>query len=305
LPWPDRGAIDQDRYVSVWRTHHGRGSVNLITARGCPYRCNWCSHAVFGFSHRRRSVADVADEVQHIVERYRPDQLWYADDVFTIHHRWLFGFRDELSRRGLRLPFETISRADRLMSDDVLRALADLGCYRIWIGSESGSQRILDAMERGVTVEQVQWATKAAQRHGIEVGMFLMWGYDGETPEDIEATVAHVVAAQPDVFLTTLSYPIKNTGYYDKVADRVSLDRPWAEATDRDHQIAGRRDRAYYRLADRWLKGEAAAARAAAIDPAAADRHRADAAEARALLLAQSRVALDQQASVADQTGRP
>ena len=156
------------------------------------------------------------------------------------------------------------------------------GCYRIWIGSESGSQRILDAMERGVTVEQVQWATKAAQRHGIEVGMFLMWGYEGETLEDIEATVAHVVAAQPDVFLTTLAYPIKNTGYYDKVADRVTLDRPWAEATDRDHQIAGRRDRGYYRHADRWLKGEAAAARAAAIDPAAADRHRADAAEARA-----------------------
>ncbi len=121
-----------------------------------------------------------------------------------------------------------------MMRDDVLRTLAELGCYRIWIGSESGSQRILDAMERGVTVEQVQWATKAAQRHGIEVGMFLMWGYDGETLDDIEATVEHVVAAQPDVFLTTLAYPIKNTGYYDKVADRVSLDRPWAEATDRD-----------------------------------------------------------------------
>jgi len=288
LPWPDRDAIDLDRYVEVWRTHHGSGSVNLITARGCPYRCNWCSHAVFGFSHRRRSVRDVADEVQHLVERYRPDQLWYADDVFTIHHRWLFQLRDELARRGLRVPFETISRADRLMSDEVLEALADLGCYRIWIGSESGSQRILDAMQRGVTVEQVQWATHAAQRHGIEVGMFLMWGYDGETVEDIAATVDHVLLARPDVFLTTVSYPIMNTGYFEKVAGRVTLPGSWAEATDRDYQIEGRRDREYYRTADRWLKGEAIAARLAVSDPAAAARHREDAAEARAWLFANS-----------------
>jgi len=176
LPWPDREQIDQARYVDVWRTHHGMGSVNLITARGCPYKCRWCSHAVFGFTHRRRSVADVAGELERIRDRWQPDQVWYADDVFTINHRWLFEYSAELKRRGLRLPFETISRADRMMRDEVLETLAELGCYRIWIGSESGSQRILDAMERGVTAEQVQWATHAAQRHGIQVGMFLMWG---------------------------------------------------------------------------------------------------------------------------------
>ena len=258
LPWPDRERIDQRRYIEVWREHHGMGSVNLITARGCPYKCRWCSHAVFGFTHRRRSHRDVADEVEHIRDRYRPDQVWYADDVFTINHRWLFDYAAELKRRGLQLPFETISRADRMMRDEVLATLAEMGCYRVWIGSESGSQRILDAMERGVTAEQVRWATQAAQRHGIQVGMFLMWGYEGETLEDIEATVEHVKQAHPDVFFTTVAYPIKDTAYYDAVTDRIVSPLPWEEATDRHYQIRGRHSRAYYRQADRWLRGEVA-----------------------------------------------
>lgn len=285
LPFPDREAIDQDRYVEVWRTHHGMGSVNLITARGCPYKCEWCSHSTFGFSHRRRRPKHCADEVAEILERYRPEQLWYADDVFTISHPWLFEYRDEILRRGLKRPFETISRADRLMKDEVLQALADLGCYRVWIGSESGSQRILDAMRRGVKVEQVQWATKAAQRHGMQVGMFLMWGYDGETLEDIEATIEHVKQSNPDIFFTTVSYPIRDTPYYKKVAARSLLSRSWETASDRDYQIQGRHSRNYYRHADRWLRNEVAAFRAEETQPAEAEARRAEARAAREALL--------------------
>jgi anaerobic magnesium-protoporphyrin IX monomethyl ester cyclase len=270
LPWPDREQIDLDRYVDVWRRHHGMGSVNLITARGCPYRCRWCSHAVFGYTHRRRSAGDCADEVAHILERWKPEQMWFADDVFTIHHRWLFEFAGLLKRRGLVRPFETISRADRLLKDEVLATLAEMGCYRIWIGSESGSQRILDAMERGVTVEQVQWATHAARRHGIAVGMFLMWGYDGETIDDIEATVEHVKKANPDIFFTTVAYPIRNTAYYRQVAGKIVLDKDWDAATDRDQRLRGQRPRAYYSQADQWLRNAVAAARLAPDDPAGA-----------------------------------
>jgi anaerobic magnesium-protoporphyrin IX monomethyl ester cyclase len=285
LPWPDREQIDVARYVEVWRRHHGMGSVNLITARGCPYRCRWCSHAVFGYTHRRRSAEDCADEVAHILEAYQPEQLWFADDVFTIHHRWLFEFGALLKRRGLVRPFETISRADRLQSDEVLATLAEMGCYRVWIGSESGSQRILDAMERGVSVEQVRWATHAARRHGIQVGMFLMWGYDGETVEDIEATVEHVKQANPDVFFTTVTYPIKNTAYYRQVAERVVLDKDWDAATDRDHRLRGQRPRAYYGHADQWLRNAVAASRLAVADPAGAAESLRLAAQARAALL--------------------
>jgi len=267
LPWPDRSAIDVQAYVDLWRTHHGRGSVNLITARGCAYKCNWCSHSVYGFTHRRRSVIDCANEVEWIRETYRPDQLWYADDVFTIHPTWLITYADELKRRGIHLPFETITRADRMMRDDVVDALAALGCYRIWIGAESGSQRILDAMQRGVTREQVLHATKAAQARGIEVGMFLMWGYEGETPDDIADTVDLVTRANPDVFFTTIAYPIAKTGYFDKVRDRVTLPVAWEDGSDRHHDIAGRPGRPYYKLADQWLRNTVESHRKATSDP--------------------------------------
>jgi radical SAM superfamily enzyme YgiQ (UPF0313 family) len=281
VPWPDREQIDLQRYIDVWRTHHGMGSVNLITARGCPYKCRWCSHAVFGFTHRRRSFLDCADEVEHIKAAYQPDQVWYADDVFTIHHGWLLKFAAELKRRNLKLPFETISRADRMMREDILATLAEMGCYRIWIGSESGSQRILDAMERGVTADQVQWVTKAAQRHGIQVGMFLMWGYEGEEIEDIAATIEHVKRCNPDVFFTTVAYPIMNTAYYKTVADRVLLKGDWADSTDREYAIQGRHSRTYYKYADQWLRNEVAAFRLESEDPTAAlqKRHEAEQAQ--------------------------
>ena len=286
LPWPDRDAIDIKRYVDIWREHHGMGSVNLITARGCPYKCNWCSHAVYGYSHRRRTPEDCADEVADIMERYEPDQVWYADDVFTISHRWLFQYADALKARGLRVPFETISRADRMRKDEVLATLADIGCYRIWIGSESGSQRILDAMQRGVTVEEVRWATHAAQRHGIEVGMFLMWGYEGETIEDIEMTIEHVKASNPDIFFTTVSYPIKGTGYFAKVADRLTLNGQWANVTDRSYKIKGRHSARYFKFADQWLHNAVAAHRLGETDPAGAAARQRDADIARAGLIA-------------------
>jgi radical SAM superfamily enzyme YgiQ (UPF0313 family) len=291
IPWPDRERIDQQQYIDIWRTHHGMGSVNLITARGCPYKCKWCSHAVFGYTHRRRDFMDCADEVQQIYETYHPDQVWYADDVFTINHRWLYNYAAELKRRGLKLPFETISRADRMMKDEVLQTLAEMGCYRVWIGSESGSQRILDAMRRGVTVEQVQWATRAAQRYGIQVGMFLMWGYDGETEEDIAATIEHVKRANPDIFFTTVAYPIKNTPYYQQIADQLVLTKDWTTATDRDFAVKGRHSRDYYKQADKWLRSEVAAFRLEAENPAEALRlrHEAELAHA-ALKMAQEEV---------------
>jgi radical SAM superfamily enzyme YgiQ (UPF0313 family) len=284
LPLPDRDAIDHRLYLDAWKTHHAASSINLITARGCPYRCNWCSHAVYGYTHRRRSPAAVADELQAIVERYDPDQVWYADDVFTISHPWLAEYAEELERRGIRKPFETITRADRLQSERSVELLRKLGCYRIWIGSESGSQRILDGMERGVTVEQVRRSTKLAQAHGIQVGMFLMWGYDGEELEDIAATVEHVKQSNPDVFLTTVSYPIKGTGYFVKVRDKVTLPVAWAEGSDRDYVVEGRRGREYYRLADRWLRSEVEASRIEARDPARAAELKSAAREAKAAM---------------------
>jgi anaerobic magnesium-protoporphyrin IX monomethyl ester cyclase len=255
-PYPDRDAIDLPAYLNAWRERHGIGTVSLITARGCPYTCTWCSRSVFGETHRRRSVANVADEVEAIVDRYHPERLWYADDVFAIHRSWTIGYAAELQKRKLRLPFECISRAERI-DDEVAAALASLGCFRVWIGSESGSQRILDAMKRKVSVQQVHDAAARLRRHGIEVGMFIMLGYDGEQMEDLQATVDHLKITSPDVFLTTVSYPIKGTPYYEQVTDRL-MPQSWDQATDRDLVVRGRPVRTYYDFARRWMTAEVA-----------------------------------------------
>src|SRR3984885_7968961 len=254
-PWPDREAIDMGQYVATWRKHHGMGSVSLITARGCPYHCRWCSHEVFGKTHRRRKPTSVADELEWLIKRYQPDMAWMADDVFTIHPGWLSQYADELKRRRLRLPFECISRADRLNAR-VVETLAEIGCFRVWIGSESGSQRILDAMERGVTVEEVQTAVALCRSAGIQTGIFLMWGYEGEDLSDIEATVEHVKKTDPDIFFTTVAYPIKGTPYFSEVAERVENPKSWSEGSDRDFRIRNRHSRQFYRFADKLLRSE-------------------------------------------------
>jgi len=256
-PFPDRAAIDQPAYVDVWRKHHGMGSVSLITARGCPFTCTWCSHSVFGYSHRRRSPKNVVDEVEQIVGAYAPDLLWYADDVFTINHKWLFEYSTEMERRGFRLPFETISREDRL-NEEVVQTLARMGCYRLWIGAESGSQKVLDAMKRRTNAERVRSMVHLLQKYGIEVGMFIMLGYEGEGREDLEATVEHLKEAGPNTFLTTVAYPIKGTPYYASVADRVIARRAWEQGSDRDYTVAGRHSPRYYHFATRWMVNEVA-----------------------------------------------
>ena len=260
LPLPDREAIDVGRYQSVWRTHHGVSSVSLTTARGCPYTCRWCSHSVYGFSHRRRSPENVADELEMLRDRYRPEQVWYTDDVFTINRRWLYRYAEELQRRNIRLPFETITREDRL-NERVAETLASMGCYRIWIGAESGSQSILDAMDRRTDAERMREMVRLLARHGIRTGTFIMVGYDGETWRDINETARHLTESLPDDLLTTLAYPIKGTGYYDDVADRVLARQPWAQSSDRDLTVTGRYSGRFYAHTQKWLRSELEAAR--------------------------------------------
>lgn len=254
-PWPDREAIPMQRYLDTWKTYHGTSSVSLITARGCPYTCTWCSHSVFGHSHRRRTPEDVANEVAWIKETYNPDQLWYADDVLTIANRWFMKYADELKKRDIRLPFECISRADRL-NEKMVDTLAEMGCYRLWIGSESGSQRILDGMTRKADVADVQAKSRMLQAKGVGVGMFIMLGYEGEEMSDLEATTEHLKKSNPDVFLTTVAYPIKGTKFYEKVAERVTTHLAWEARTDRDLGVSGRFSPQFYNHATRWMVNE-------------------------------------------------
>ena len=195
--------------------------------------------------------------MERLQQQYRPDQLWYSDDVFSIHYGWLHEYAGELKRRNIKIPFECISRADRL-DDEIVEVLAGMGCRRLWIGSESGSQRVLDAMHRDVSVEQVADRTRALKRRGIEAGMFIMLGYEGEQMKDLERTRDHLKETAPDIFLTTVAYPIKGTEYYDQVEDRVVTYGKWDQRTDRESGIRGRHSRRFYSFAARWLANSVA-----------------------------------------------
>jgi radical SAM superfamily enzyme YgiQ (UPF0313 family) len=245
LPVPRREAIDLGRYLAAWRERHGQNAVSVSTMRGCPYSCRWCSRAVYGESYRRRAPRLVVDEIEALVRRYSPDLFWFVDDVFTIHHGWLQSFTDELARRGLRIRYECITRADRL-NERAVGLLEQSGCARVWIGAESGSQKILDAMDRRVTVEQVGAMINLAKQHGIETGTFIMLGYPGETEADIEATIEHLKRADPDQFTITVSYPIKGTPFYDDVVNDMIDPGPWETTTDRDIKLRRPRSSLYY-----------------------------------------------------------
>jgi radical SAM superfamily enzyme YgiQ (UPF0313 family) len=260
-PYPARESIDMGRYMNIWRSHHGASSVSLITARGCPYTCRWCSHSVYGFTYRHRSPEDVADELEYIRDVFNPDQVWYADDVFTMSHPWLQSYADTLKRRGLHFPFETISREDRL-DETTVRTLAEMGCYRLWVGAESGSQRILDAMDRRTSVTRMHAVIGLLKKYGIRAGTFIMLGYEGETWSDLTDTTRYLKAALPDDVLTTLAYPIKGTPFYDDVKERIVALKDWDKGSDRDVAIIGRGSRRFYRHAQRWMQSEVELARA-------------------------------------------
>lgn len=233
LPIPDRASIDLEPYLKVWQTQHGKRTTNISTQRGCPYTCKWCSTAVYGQSYRRRPPALVAEEIEILIREYKVDALWFVDDVFTVSHKWLRELGSEFKARGIRIPFECITRAERL-NEDILELLKEMGCFRIWIGAESGSQRILDAMDRKVDVQVVQKMIVKARESGIEAGTFIMLGYPGETLDDIRETARHLMAATPDLVTITKAYPIKGTSLYEEVEDTIVSEKEWKHSTDRD-----------------------------------------------------------------------
>ncbi len=252
LPLPNRKKIDLHKYLETWKKHHGRSAVSVSTQRGCPYTCRWCSTAVYGQSYRRRPVESVVAELIELKKTYNPDQIWFVDDVFTVSHKWLMAFRDELRKNNIQIPFECISRADR-MNEEVIKILKESGCFRVWIGAESGSQRILDAMDRRVKTEQVSDMIQATQQAGMEAGTFIMLGYPGETMEDIKETLNHLQRSNPTHFTITTAYPIKGTSLFTEI-ERDITERPdWNQSTDREIDFKRTYPRKFYPYATNWV----------------------------------------------------
>lgn len=255
LPMPNRTKVNMQLYFDAWKERHGASAISINTMRGCPYSCKWCSRAVYGQSYRRRSAKHVVDEIEWIQANYEVDSIWFVDDVFTVSHKWLKEFREELERRKIKGAFECITRADR-MNEEVIDDLKASGCFRVWIGAESGSQKVIDLMDRRVDVMQVRNMIRSSQAKGIQAGTFIMVGYPGETEADIFETVKHLKDSNPDLFTVTVAYPIKGTPLYQEVENIFIEDLPWESSTDRDIDFKRAHSRRYYNYAVNMIINE-------------------------------------------------
>ncbi|HEY0090848.1 MAG TPA: radical SAM protein, partial [Flavobacterium sp.] len=245
LPMPNRDAIPIEKYLHTWKENHGKSSMTISTQRGCPYTCKWCSTAVYGQSYRRRPAEMVASEMLLLKNKYNPDTIWFVDDVFTISHKWLTAFCEEVHRQGAVIPFECITRAERL-NDEILQLLKASGCYRIWIGAESGSQKIIDLMDRRVDVNHVKKIIQDTNALGIETGTFIMVGYPGESEEDITETIEYLKDANPTHYTITIAYPIKGTSLYNEIENLIINQPDWETSTDREIDFKRNYKRKYY-----------------------------------------------------------
>lgn len=254
-PYPDRSAIDIQNYLDAWGHHHGQRPISIVTARGCAFTCKWCSHSVYGWTHRRRSPENVLAEIKEIIDQYNPTHLWFADDVFTVNKHWMKKFHQLMTNENIHLPFECIARADRL-DEELVTLLQELGCYRIWFGAESGSQHILDAMSRGVTKNQIKNATRWCQKHGIEAGVFVMFGYPGEELSEVYETIEFISKLQPDRYLTTVAYPLRGTSMYDEIKNQITHSNGWESHLQRELDIKARFTKPLYDFAIKKLASD-------------------------------------------------
>jgi radical SAM superfamily enzyme YgiQ (UPF0313 family) len=246
LPLPARDLIQTEAYSRAWRDRHGVFSLNLVASRGCPYRCNWCSRPIYGESFHVRSAESVADEMKQLKCRYGAEQLWFADDVFGLKHRWVEELALAVERRSAVIPFKIQSRVN-LMTSEVASALRRAGCTEVWMGVESGSQKILDAMEKGTRVELVQKARENLRRQGIRACFFLQFGYPGETWDDILKTVNLVREARPEDIGVSVSYPLPGTRFYERVRQELGVKRNWVDSDDLSVMFEGTYTNGFYR----------------------------------------------------------
>ena len=255
LPLPNRDAIPNEKYLETWKKNHGESSMTISTQRGCPYTCKWCSTAVYGQSYRRRPAHLVAQEMKMLKDQYNPDAIWFVDDVFTISHKWLTAFHEEVFKQKAQIRFECITRAERL-NDEILRLLKEAGCFRIWIGAESGSQKIIDLMDRRVDVNHVKKVIQDTNAMGMETGTFIMLGYPGETEDDITETIHYLKEANPTHYTITVAYPLKGTSLYNEIEDKIIEQPNWETSTDRQIEFKRTYSRKYYNYAVKKVVNE-------------------------------------------------
>jgi anaerobic magnesium-protoporphyrin IX monomethyl ester cyclase len=253
FPHPAWDLIDMAAYRKIWRKRHGYFSLNIATTRGCPFKCNWCAKPIYGNRYNSRSPQEVVNEIAHLVENHNPDHFWMCDDIFGLKPGWVQEFRDLVVQQNLRFRYKIQSRVDLLLQENTIAALAESGAETVWVGAESGSQKILDAMDKGTTVEQIKEATQLLRKNGIRVAFFLQFGYLGETSEDIEQTINMVLELMPDEIGISVSYPLPGTKFYEKVKGQLLGKQNWSDSDDLDMMFRNTYNNEFYRQLHRYV----------------------------------------------------
>ena len=247
LPFPAWDLVDIARYQKIWRERHGYYSMNMVTTRGCPYSCNWCAKPIYGQRYNVRSAENVAQELKWLREHFQPDHIWFADDILGLKPNWLERFADLVNEYDCATPFKCLLRAD-LVNETVAAALKRAQCHTVWMGAESGSQKILDAMDKGTTVEQIYEARRLLGAQGIRVGYFIQYGYRGETRDDIELTLKMIRETIPDEIGISVSYPLPGTKFYENVKMELGVKQNWTDSDDLAMMYHGTYSTDYYRI---------------------------------------------------------
>ena len=255
LPLPARDLVDLEPYQQAWRQAHGYFSSNMISSRGCPYRCNWCAKPIYGNSFALRSPNEVAYEMSVLKNQYGVEHIWFADDIFGLKARWVEDLAQEVEERNAAVPFKMQSRVD-LISPATAQALRRAGCVEVWMGVESGSQKILKAMDKGTQVEQVVTARANLRREGIRACYFLQFGYPGENWDDIQQTVQLVRATRPDDVGISVSYPLPGTKFYERVREQLGPKTNWEDSGDISMMFHGTYTNEFYRALHDYLHAE-------------------------------------------------
>jgi len=256
LPEPAWDLVDLARYRQVWKERHGYFSLNLATTRGCPYHCNWCAKPIWGQTYHVRDVQAVAREMALLKDRFHVEHVWFADDIMGLKPGWMTRFADAVEEGNCRLPFKCLSRADLVLRDGEVDALRRAGAKTVWIGAESGSQKILDAMDKGITVEQIYQANERLRESGIKVGFFVQFGYPGEGVPEVEQTLKMVRECRPDEIGMSVSYPLPGTRFHEMVREELSQKQNWIDSEDLEMLYQGPFGTDFYRCLYEVLHGE-------------------------------------------------
>ena len=246
MPPPAWDLVDIERYRSIWRAAQGYFSLNMAASKGCSFRCAWCAKPIWGNQYLQRSATEVAAEMAHLQRTHAPDHVWFADDIFGFRVEWVTEFAHAIRASGGSIPFTIQTRAD-LISERMAKALAEAGCKEAWIGAESGSQRVLDAMNKGTTVPEIITARARLQAVGIRVGFFIQLGYLGEELMDVLATRKLIDNARPDDVGVSVSYPLPGTKFHDLVKEQLRGKTHWQESDDLDMMFQGTYTSEFYR----------------------------------------------------------